>query len=561
MIKPARHLFLFREKLSIVTAVLFLSCLSPRAGSAAADTARFNALLRKGDSVYSQKQGYGSFLQSLLYFDSAQTIAEASANPLLLAKATVARGSVYDAWNKEPAKTIALFTEATQLFRKAGDEEDYFYAKHLIAHAYDKVADSLRAAQVLQELVAELALKDTATRHRLRFLSEMALIATEVKAYALADSILAGLVQRSWIANDPATYNYLDHYYLTQSRLDVYWRGRRHSAYLDSLARVCDASPAPLDQLYYAPQLAAMYAATADYDPAYRYRTLELKLQNRLAADKDFEKLQRALIESETAAERRQLAYEQTLRRSRTYAIWVLSLLLAVITVLSIYLHRRNEKYQAQSHSLQQLNGELDTQVGKVELLNKEIQHRVKNNLYTIYSLLHMQQDSTDNEEVIAHLEAARLRVESVAALHDHLLAGSDAVDFGAYIKVLIGKIVETLGDGRKVVTHISTEPVSLPLNTCFALSLILNEWITNSIKYAGSINGVVEMNVRIARHPGEVCIDYTDSGSGSDTQPGRRGLGTEIVRLLTAQMKGRLNAVNNHPYHYNLCIPHGQPH
>ena len=57
-----------------------------------------------------------------------------------------------------------------------------------------------------------------------------------------------------------------------------------------------------------------------------------------------------------------------------------------------------------------------------MELLNKEIQHRVKNNLHMIFSLLQMQERRTDNEEVIEQLQAARLRVESIAALHNQLL-------------------------------------------------------------------------------------------------------------------------------------------
>ena len=55
-------------------------------------------------------------------------------------------------------------------------------------------------------------------------------------------------------------------------------------------------------------------------------------------------------------------------------------------------------------------------------MLNKEIQHCVKNNLHMVYSLLQMQERRTDNEEVIEHLQAARLRVESIAALHNQLL-------------------------------------------------------------------------------------------------------------------------------------------
>ncbi len=519
------------------------------------DTLLFKALLDRGDSVYRQKDSYASFQQSLKYFDSAQVLAEKSGNKALLGQATFARGRVYDAWTVEPLKTIELFTRATQLFKEAGLEGRYYYAKHLIAHTYDKMGDSAGAVKVLRELVAEIAPQSAEWRAGQPVISEMAVIATEVGNYPLADTILQHLTKREWIANNPETYNWLDHYYLAQARLDLYYRNVKWSAYPDSFAQAYGNITNIFDRIYYARRLAPLYAKEGDYKEAYRFRTIHQELEAQSLTGKDFEQMRRSLVVSETAAERRNLEFETAISRSRTRAVWALSALLLVITILSIHLYRRNKKYREQSQSLQQLNSDLDRQAGKVILLNKEIQHRIKNNLYTIYSLLHMQQESTDNEEVIAHLEAARMRIESVAALHDHLLAGGESVDFSTYLKVLVGKIVGCFADERKVITHINTESVALPLNTCFALSLILNEWITNSIKYAGNRGEMLEMEIRIANVAEEVCITYLDSGELPQNANPKPGLGTEIVRLLTAQLKGRLTHPDNHPYHYNLCL------
>ncbi len=519
------------------------------------DTALFRELLFKGDSVYRQKTGYASFQQSLCYFDSAQLLAEQSGNKALLGQATFARGRVYDAWTVEPRKTIELFTRATRLFKEAGLEARYFYAKHLIAHTYDKMADSAGAVKILAELVAEITPKSAAWRAGEPTISELAVIATEVGNYVLADSILQNLTRREWIANDPDTYNWLDHYYLAQARLDLYHRNKKQSAYPDSLAQAYGGISNVFDRIYYARQLATLYAKGGNYPQAYAFRTLHQELESQSLSNKDFEQMQRALVISETAGERRKVAYETAIGQSRTRVLWAVSTLLAIITVLSIYLYQRNKKYRTQSENLRQVNGALDQQVAQVALMNKEIQHRIKNNLYTIYSLLHMQQESTDNEEVIAHLEAARMRVESVAALHDHLLAGSQNVDFSAYLKVLVGKIVNCFSEERRVVTHIHTQPVTLPVNTCFALSLILNEWITNSIKYARAKSEMLEMEIAITNEPEQICILYTDNGEVPAGKRAAPGLGTEIVRLLTAQLQAQLLHPAGHPYHYRLCL------
>ncbi len=158
-------------------------------------------------------------------------------------------------------------------------------------------------------------------------------------------------------------------------------------------------------------------------------------------------------------------------------------------------------------------------------------------------------------------MQAARLRVESIAALHNQLLAGKDSVNFAAYIKSLISSVVNCLSDEKKVVTHISTEPISIPVNSYFALSLVLNEWVTNSIKYATTPSNLIEIKVDITNRPAEVCIEYSDNGiAQADKQAMKAdsGLGSQIVSLLSRQMNAALSTVDNNPYHYQLCIPHG---
>ena len=523
------------------------------------EAAAVNTLITKGNAAYAQKQSYADFQQSLRYFDSAQIIAERSGEKMLLAKTTFARGRIYDAWNKDPKQTVVLFTAAAKAYGEAGDLPQYFYITHLVAHAYEKMRDTAHTVSVLRTLWAEVKEAEIRLKTKYDFVPEMALVATEVGAYSLADSVLRFLSRRENIKNDPVTYNYLDHYYLTQSRLDVYWRKNLKTRYPDSFAQSLNRLEGLFDKVYYAENCAGLYEAMGQMPRAYRYLKLKVAYQNEINADNDYEKMRTALAASEVATARRKTEYETVLRQSRTTMLWRLVALLGIIVTLLVYVFLRNKKYRAQSVHLKVANVELDMQVSKVELLNKEIQHRIKNNLYTIYSLLHMQQESTNNEEVIAHLEVARLRVESVAALHNHLLAGSETVDFRSFVKELVSKVVACLANRQGVVTHIEASNITLPLNTCFALSLILNEWITNAIKYASPKGETLNLDVRIVEDKGEVCLAFSDDGIPARGQESVAGLGTKIVRLLTLQVKGKLTVKQDHPYHYTLCIPHGK--
>ena len=528
---------------------------------------RFFELLRAGDSMYAEKKGYRSFANAQRYYDSAQVLADRSQDTLLLAEAVFARGRVYDAWNKEPQKTVDYFRRATDLFAYLpAQRRRYFYAKFLLAHAYDKVPDSMRTVQVLRQLRHELAGQPDALLRQVPTTVEMALTATQVHNYALADSLLRQLVRRAWVRNDPETYDYLTHYYLAQARLDVLYRHRRPAPYLDSLAGLRATNV--MDRVYYGHNLSDLYAAAGQYPAAYAALVRANRLGDSLSDGGDVAQIRQRLLLSEEQAAQRQGQYEAGRQRARTGGLWGLGGGLAIISLLSFYLYRqvRTSRGRAQALALANTaladsNERLDQQVAQVELLNKEIQHRVKNNLHMIYSLLQMQERRTNNEEVIGHLRAARLRVESIAALHNQLLTNPEAPDLAAYLRGLISSVVSCLATDRQVVTHLQTSEMSLSPSSYLALSLILNEWVTNSIKYAATTENLLEISVHVRHEAGTACLTYADNGcppAGAAQPPA--GLGTQIISLLTRQLGATLRTPPGQPYHYDLCIPDGKP-
>lgn len=538
---------------------------APAVGQSSTTRPHFFALLRAGDSVYAQKDGLRSMRHSFTYYDSALALAQRSRDTLLLAEAIFAKGRVYDAWNQQPQKTVATFQQAADLFRRLpGQYVRYLYVQHLVAHAYDKIPDSARTVAVLRGLYAELRARPDTLLRRVPFTVEMALSATEVRNYPLADSILRQLTRRAWIRNDPATYDYLSHYYLVRARLDVLGPTSAFGTrYLDSLHLAYTHAQNPFDRFYYSRNLARLNYAAGRFRPAYDYLRVVIDMMDNNASAADDARLRQALIESEERAAQRQREYEEAARR---LVVGVLSSALLVISLLSFRLYRQRQASRAQAERVTTVNRQLDDKVAQVELLNKEIQHRVKNNLHMIFSLLQMQERRSDNDEVIENLQAARLRVESIAALHNQLLSSPSGLDMSAYLRGLISSVVSCLANDRQVVTHLRTDDLHLPVNSYLALSLILNEWVTNSIKYAAPDGDVLEINVGVRTLPGEVCLIYSDNGLADEapalTRPGRpvaavsSGLGTQIITLLSRQLGATLRTVDGHPYHYEMRIP-----
>ncbi len=511
-------------------------------------------IIKAGDSVYAQKQGYTSFSASLPYVDSAQMIANRWGDRLMQARAVSARARVYDAWNKDPQQTIHYFQQSVALYKPLTDKRyQYFYYKQLLAHAYDKVRDSTRATEVLTDILTELKHEDTAQLHRYNFVPEMALIATEVRAYSLAEQILRQLTRRTWIRNDPETYNYTDHYYLTRSRIDVFGYRRLNSPYVDSLEQVFSRSQNLMDSLYYGANLARLKEAQGNYRDAYRYSQAAQRLDKRLNGSESVSQMQKALVNSELAREKSKLAYEAVLKTNQERWLWVLAGLLTVITGLSGYLYQRNQAYRVQSVALGAVNKQLDERIAQVHLLNKEIQHRVKNNLHMIYSLLQMQERKSRQPDVVAQLRQARLRVEAIAALNSQLSQEDAPLDLNRYIATMVETAVHCYE--KPVVTQLDVDLVALDTVQYLPLALILTEWITNSMKYAVPVDNVLHIRISLYRQAKGTCIEYTDTGLKTANPP-HPNLGMEIVRLLCRQLNGTLTSPTQNPYHYRLLLP-----
>ena len=107
---------------------------------------------------------------------------------------------------------------------------------------------------------------------------------------------------------------------------------------------------------------------------------------------------------------------------------------------------------------------------------------------------------------------------------------------------------------------------VALPVNSYFALSLILNEWVTNTVKYAAPpADHAIAVNVSVKPQAGHVLVEYFDNGrvpapalADGPTAPEAAGLGTQIIALLSQQLGATLTTPPGQPYHYHLRIPPG---
>lgn len=178
--------------------------------------------------------------------------------------------------------------------------------------------------------------------------------------------------------------------------------------------------------------------------------------------------------------------------------------------------------------------------------LLKEVHHRVKNNLQVVSSLLSMQADLLPGNGLAGVLNETQRRVEAMAMIHErlHSTDDTDLVDFREYVEALARELCYAYGVNRnRVHLHLDLGAVELGLNQAIPCGLILNELLTNAVKYAFPEGRRGEILVVLGcDESGWVTLRVTDNGVG---MPGgfdwkqSRSLGLRIVDILARQLDG----------------------
>jgi two-component sensor histidine kinase len=176
----------------------------------------------------------------------------------------------------------------------------------------------------------------------------------------------------------------------------------------------------------------------------------------------------------------------------------------------------------------------------ETEIMLRELQHRMKNNLQVIVSFLALQGRESASEEARERIGRVMDRVMAIGLAHDQLSFKNSAssVDMRDYLKALCANI-----DPRRPNLTIDTEfeAVNIPLDRAVPIGLILNELVTNSVKYAfDEEGGVINVTFRVNETIGEAELCVSDNGRGMG--PARAGsLGLRLVDSLSRQLGGRL--------------------
>ena len=182
-------------------------------------------------------------------------------------------------------------------------------------------------------------------------------------------------------------------------------------------------------------------------------------------------------------------------------------------------------------------------------ILLHEVDHRVKNNLTMIGSLLRLQARTIDDPETTAKLDSMLERVDALAVIHRQLYQSSDIArfDIGSFAQTLAVDVVGSSGrDDIKL--HVDAQPVFIDAAHASAMGLILNEILTNAIKHAYSEGRPGRLILSVEDGDEHGVIRICDDGPGLPSSQRTKSIGTSLITRLARQAQAQANWSDNAP-------------
>lgn len=204
------------------------------------------------------------------------------------------------------------------------------------------------------------------------------------------------------------------------------------------------------------------------------------------------------------------------------------------------------EAHSSLERRVEERTAELQQATADKELLLKEVYHRTKNNLQLIVSLLNMQSNHIDDERALKALQDCQSRVVAMSSIHEELYASEDlrAIDFGKHLHALVSNLLTSyeVAPGS-IRLRLEADYLLLNLDNAIPLSLIVNELVTNCLKYAFPDGRVGTLDISLHIQGDDVALKIGDDGVGLPDGFDVAGVSTMGLQIAAA-LASNLSAV-----------------
>jgi len=267
-------------------------------------------------------------------------------------------------------------------------------------------------------------------------------------------------------------------------------------------------------------------------------------------------------VKYETSKKEQALRTEKKLREVEAHRLklervftlcFTLIMLIIAATVYQNYINKKRahallekqkEEINAQNEQLLSLIHDKDNLLDEKEWLLKEIHHRVKNNLQVVISLLNTQSVFLESEGAKVAIKESLNRIHAMSLIHQKLYSPEigTKISMSNYVRDLIAYLQQSFNTpSRNINFNTNIPDIMLDVSLAIPLGLILNETVTNAIKYAFDLKGG-QIDVRVEQKVSErIILMIKDNGKGFDTSYDRskESFGMKMIKILSKQLDG----------------------
>lgn len=295
--------------------------------------------------------------------------------------------------------------------------------------------------------------------------------------------------------------------------------------------------------------ISTIYEKLNDYENALEYQKKARLMGDSISAMESDRTMSELLTQYETGKKEATIAtqHQKIAQQNKTKILYICLAVLLGFIIFGMYFVLKNIGRKRKALSI--LNTQLDAKNKQNELLLKEIHHRVKNNLEMVKSLIALQSAQLEDGASKEAMLASQNRVQSMGIIHQKLYQGTNlgAIEMKDYFVNLGEGVLDTFNAEDKVTIECVMEELNLDVDTAVPIGLIVNELLTNSLKYAFPEGTQGIIHISLTNKIEGLSLKVSDNGVGKTegATPKGTGFGTQLIALLTQQLNGTLSEEN----------------
>ena len=282
--------------------------------------------------------------------------------------------------------------------------------------------------------------------------------------------------------------------------------------------------------------VSSIYEQLGDYKNSLYYQKKALTLRDSLAPAESDAAMSELLTKYETEKKEATITSQMNELSQQRRVQWLGA---GLVVLLAVFLFFGYRSYRNRTKT----NKLLAAKNAENELLLKEIHHRVKNNLEVVSGLLALQSAQIDDPNTKEAMQESQNRVQSIGIVHQKLYQGTNlgSIEMKDYFLNLSECILDSFGAAKRVTIECSMEKINIDIDTAVPLGLIVNELLTNTLKYAFPHGQDGKVLIKLQKNKDGLHLEVSDNGVGKSGLTQGTGFGGQLISLLTRQLGGSM--------------------